>query len=62
MDAGLAKFIKDFISELYEQWLVGNGEQYETTTLSAADRRVLLTKWAGEAWAALCTKDEFIRK
>ena len=54
IDAGIGKLFKTKVGEAMEKWL----EQDENLDLwhdkiGAKDRRILMTKWAGEAWKEL---------
>ena len=63
IDAGYGKMIKRKIGEQMEKWL----EKYENLemwhdSIPAKTRRVLMTKWAGQAWREMNSNVGFAKK
>jgi len=63
IDAGYGKMIKKKIAEQMEKWLEKeeNLEMWHNS-IPATTRRVLMTKWAGEAWRELSSDEDFVKK
>ena len=63
IDAGFGRMIKQKIGEAMQIWLEKdeNLEMWHNK-ISAKERRILMTQWAGHAWRELGSKPEFIRK
>jgi hypothetical protein len=63
VDAGLGRQMKLYIGEEMDKWLEDddNLEKWESNSLSASDRRVLLTHWVGAAWAKAMAKPDTVR-
>lgn len=63
VDAGLGRQIKLYIGEEMDKWLDDddNLEKWEGNSLSASDRRVLLTHWLAAAWKKAIAKPETLR-
>ena len=53
---------KAFVKQLADQHIHDNLDAYVQGTISTKERRVLFTKWVGEAWEHVCQqKKAFIR-
>lgn len=63
VDAGFGRMMKQKIGEAMQVWLEdeGNLEMWHDK-ISAKNRRILMTKWTGQAWRELGSKPDFIRK
>lgn len=63
IDAGFGKMFKTKMGEEMDKWLESedNLEQWHDK-LSARQRRILMTKWAGAAWRKLIEDQDFITK
>ena len=63
IDAGYGKMIKKKIGEQMEKWLEKeeNLEMWHDS-IPATTRKVLMTKWAGEAWRELSSDEDFVKK
>ncbi|CAB1106479.1 unnamed protein product [Ectocarpus sp. CCAP 1310/34] len=55
VDAGAGRFLKMEVGNEMDRWLdqADNIERWETASLTASDRRVLITQWTGAAMAKL---------
>ena len=61
IDAGFGKTLKAKIGESMERWLdKDNNLDKWHGTISAEKRRVLMTKWVGEAWDEVKSREHFI--
>jgi hypothetical protein len=63
VDAGLGRQVKIYIGEEMDKWLDDddNLEKWESNSLSASDRRVLLTHWVAAAWKKTISKPDTLR-
>jgi len=63
LDVCINKPFKCYIREQFEQHLQENMILYVESKLTASDRRVLITKWVGNAWSRIKTslKDTIVR-
>ena len=62
VDVMVNKPFKDEVRRLFENHLDSNLERYVEGKMSASERRVLMTKWVGEAWSKVGKmKDSIIR-
>ena len=62
VDVMVNKPFKDEVRRLFENHLDSNFERYVEGKISASERRVLMTKWVGEAWSKVGKmKDSIIR-
>lgn len=61
IDAGLARDMKNHISESYDDFLIKN-VGFNDEHMKAREKRVLLTKWVGEAWEKTSSKADFIKR
>ena len=61
IDAGIGKKTKALISQRCDDWLQEDTdlERWVNGTLTASDRRVLLTKWLADAWEEVCKTTDF---
>ena len=62
IDAGLARDMKTHISEMYDDFLINNEKCVSDEHMPPKKKRVLLTKWVGEAWEKTCSKADFIKR
>jgi hypothetical protein len=62
VDAGLGRQLKIYIGQEMDEWLDDddNLEKWEDNSLTASDRRVLLTHWTAAAWAKAYAKPETV--
>ena len=51
---------KAFVKQLADQHIHDNLDAYVQGTISAKERRVLFTKWVGEAWERVCQQKEAV--
>ena len=51
VDVLINKLFKDEVRSLFEDHLDKNLDQYVDGKINASQRRVLMTKWVGEAWS-----------
>ena len=58
-DAGFGKQVKAKIGEAMEEWLE---EDMWHDSLSAKQRRILMTQWTGKAWRKLSSDKMFAKK
>ena len=56
-----AKF-KQTIDRLQTEHMQQNLEQYVNNSLSASQRRILITGWVGAAWAEVCENEEMVKR
>ena len=61
IDAGFDMSVKQFIGDNLNKWLEidGNMDVWHDR-MTAKERRILMTKWTGEAWDELKKKAEYI--
>ena len=61
VDAGAGRFLKVEIGRRLDMWLEqsDNLERWESKSLTASDRRVLMTQWMGEATQLLNSRQEY---
>ena len=50
MDVSFNKPFKDYIKASSEKHMADNLEKYAEGKITASERRILLTKWVGDAW------------
>lgn len=64
VDNGAGRAVTQKIGELQEEWLENdeNMEAWESNTLTASQRRVLVTKWVGDATCALFEQRDTLKK
>ena len=48
IDVGAGQFVKLYVTRCYENWLEENIEEHEAGNISAAARRILLSKWVAD--------------
>ena len=53
LDVTVNKIMKLYIEEAEDQWVDEHFEEWKAGKFNVGDRRVLLTKWVGEAWKKL---------
>ena len=60
VDNGLGAMWKAKIGEIQEVWLENddNALKWDNDTMTASEKRVVLTAWAGEAWEWCCSGEE----
>ena len=63
IDAGCGRMMKLKIGAAMETWLEeeDNLDKWQDN-LSASDRRILMTQWAGKAWSELCGNQTFFKR
>ena len=63
IDAGCGRMMKLKIGAAKETWLEeeDNLDKWQDN-LSASDRRILMTQWAGKAWSELCSNQTFFKR
>ena len=63
IDAGCGRMMKLKIGAAMETWLEeeDNLDKWQDN-LSASDRRILMTQWAGKAWSELCSNQTFFKR
>lgn len=61
-DRNLGKTFKDAVSRRIEDHLEENWDTWYEGDMHAADRRVLLTQFAGEAWEEMCDDQDAITR
>jgi DDE superfamily endonuclease len=61
VDAGLGRSLKARIARELEKWLQleENLDLWENGQLSASDKRILITKWVGNAWESLFSEGSY---
>lgn len=65
IDAGIGRAMKVAVGKEQDEWLedAANLAQWENGTLTASERRILISNWVGKAWEKLCNeKADFIRR
>eukprot|EP00794_Sanderia_malayensis_P021199 gene21199-23281_t len=63
IDAGYGKMKKKKIGESMERWLENDDNLTKWHDhISAKERRVLMTRWTGEAWREISANEEFFKK
>ena len=63
IDDELGRFIKFHVTKCFEKDFESTQKRtddYTDGNVSASERRILLTKWVGEAWRMLCHKPDLI--
>jgi hypothetical protein len=50
LDVTVNKIIKQYIEDFEDQWVDDHFDEWKAGKYSVGDRRILLTKWVGEAW------------
>jgi len=53
LDVLVNKIIKQYIEESEDLWVDEHFDEWQSGKYSVGDRRVLMTKWVGEAWEKL---------
>ena len=53
---------KQIVDRLQTEHMQQNLEQYVNNSLSASQRRILITGWVGAAWAEVCLKKDMIKR
>ena len=48
IDVGAGQFVKLYVTKCYEKWLEDNIQEHEAGNISAAERRILLSKWVAD--------------
>jgi hypothetical protein len=63
LDITVNKIIKQYVENFEVQWVDDHFDEWKAGKYSVGDRRILLTKWVGEAWELLHKhhKDAIIR-
>lgn len=61
LDVAFNAEFKGAIDVLQTEHMHNHLEQYFSNSLSASARRVLITKWVGEAWAQISQKKEMVK-
>ena len=63
INAGCGRMMKLKIGAAMETWLEeeDNLDKWQDN-LSASDRRILMTQWAGKAWSELCSNQTFFKR
>ena len=56
-DTVINKSLKDRIEELADQYIDEHEREWVEGAYSVGQRRVLLTKWVGQAWEDMYTED-----
>jgi DDE superfamily endonuclease len=56
-DTVINKSLKDRITELADQYIDENEREWVEGKYTVSQRRVLLTKWVGQAWEDMYTED-----
>jgi hypothetical protein len=66
IDSGIGSILKTIMGQVQDEWLdiednllAWEGDPNALTKLDARARRILITKWAGEAWEKLTTAPEY---
>ena len=60
LDVSINSEFKNIIERLQNQHMHGNVIMYIEGKISASQRRVLISKWVGQAWTEICSKKEMI--
>ena len=61
LDLSINKTLKNYVRELFKQHLDANLELCVDGKLTAGERRVLTTKWVGEAWERVKKQKDLIK-
>lgn len=61
LDVSFNAEFKGIIDQLQNEHMSENLEKYVNNGFSASDRRVLISKWVGEAWARHSQKKDMVR-
>lgn len=62
VDAGAGRFLKMEVGRRMDMWLeqADNVERWENNSLTASDRRVLITQWVEAAIEELDSREEYV--
>ena len=61
IDAGVGRMCKNHMQRAYDEWLEeeDNNDRIVTGQVPVSEKRILLTKWLGNAWDHVCAKMYF---
>lgn len=62
LDVSFNRAFKSVVERLQNEHMHNNLEMYVNGTIPAAQRRILISKWVGEAWAEISRDKEMIRR
>jgi DDE superfamily endonuclease len=63
LDVVVNKPFKDYVADISNQHFQDHAEKWVNQKYTASERRILMTKWVGEAWSKVCSelKESIIR-
>ena len=63
IDAGVGRMGKNHMHRAYDEWLEeeNNNDRMVNGQVPVSEKRILLTKWLGNAWDHVCAKMDFDR-
>ena len=62
LDVSVNAEFKHLVEELQNKHMHSSVQMYVEGKISVSQRRVLITKWVGEAWTKVCSSTEMIQR